>query len=147
MFEWRGREQGRADGQADARLNRPRRPRPNLLTAVLSNSYRDEYLIAYKDHYDGQRLQEEREQAHELAQKSNLIAGNAVPKDQMFERGWREGFAGKDTPPKGLSHDQIKTYERGHRLGSQHREYEMANQLRQKSRHQHSHGAQGNRGR
>lgn len=147
MFEWKAREQGRADGQADAMLNRPRRPRPDLFRALISNQYRDTYLIEYKCQYDYQRREEEAAQARDLIEKSHLIAGESVPDDRIFERGWRDGFDGKDTPPKGLSHDQIKTFERGHRIGRQQREYKMAEELRQRSQNQHLSGPQAIRGR
>jgi len=66
-----------------------------------------------------------------------LTSGENVPRDQVFERGWHDGYEGKYTPPKGYSHEELKTYERGHRSGQQHREWDLAKRLRQKTQHQH----------
>ena len=136
--EGNGSDDGRRDAEFDGGHGLPCRPRPRLLPSLVSDRYRLAYMASYKQTYDYWLRQMEQEAARELAQNSKLIAGENVPRDQVFERGWRDGFDGKDTPPKGYSHDEIKTYERGHRSGQQHREWDLANRLRQRSRHQHS---------
>ena len=143
MFDWEGRDKGQRDGMFDAQLNRGRRPRPRLHLALLSDGYRDAYLVAYKNAYDNVQREIEYERAKELAENARLVSGSTVPKDQRFDQGWRDGYDGKDTPPKELSYDELRTYERGHRLGAQQREYDRANQLRQNARHQNRANAQG----
>ena len=103
-------------------------------SSVISDRYQQVYLSSYNRTYDCWQRQKEDEIARELAQNSKLITGEQVPRDQVFERGWRDGYDGKDTPPKGLSHDEVKTYERGHRSGNQHREWDLAQRLRQQTR-------------
>lgn len=132
-----GSDDGRRDAEFDTGHDFARRPRPRFLSSLLSDRYRLAYMAAYKQHYDYWLRRKEEDISRELAQNSKLISGEQVPKDQVYERGWRDGFDGKDTPPKGLSHDEIKTYERGHRMGRQHREYELADQLRKRNRQQH----------
>lgn len=129
--EHQGSEDGRRDAEFDAGHDFSSRPRPRFLPSLLSDRYRLAYMAAYKQHFEFWRRRNEEELARELANNSKLISGDQVPKDQVFERGWRDGFDGKDTPPKEFSHDDIKTYERGHRMGSQQREYDLANRLRQ----------------
>lgn len=143
MFEWDGRDKGRRDGVNDALLNRTRKPRPRLHLALLSDVYRDAYLVAYKNAYDDVQRENESERAKELAENARLVSGSAVPKDQRFDQGWRDGFDGNDTPPKDLAYEELRTYERGHRLGAQQREYDRANQLRQNARHQNRANVQG----
>lgn len=136
IAEHDGSAQGRRDAVFDTAHDFPRRPRPRFLPSLLSDRYRLAYMAAYKTHYDFQLQRNEEKIASELAQNSKLISGEQVPRDQVYERGWRDGFDGKDTPPKEFSHDEIKTYERGHRMGRQHREYALADQLREQTRHQ-----------
>lgn len=129
--EHQGSEDGRRDAEFDVGHDFSSRPRPRFLPSLLSDRYRLAYMASYKQHFENWRRLKEQELARELAENSKLISGDQVPKDQVFERGWRDGFDGKDTPPKDLSHDAIKTYERGHRMGAQQREYDLANRLRQ----------------
>lgn len=143
MFERDGRDKGHRDGMNDAQLNRARRPRPRLHLALLSDTYRDAYLVAYKIAYDQTLRGVENQRTLELAETARLASGSTVPKDQRFDQGWRDGFDGKDTPPKGLTYEELRTYERGHRLGAQQKEYDRANQLRQNARHQNRANAQG----
>ncbi len=135
---WKGSDDGRQDGDFDASQGLPRKPRPRFLSSLLSDHYRKAYMSAYRQAYDRECRQRESHISNELAQHSKLISGDQVPRDQVFERGWRDGFDGKDTPPDSYSHDEIKTYERGHRNGRQHREWDLANRLRERNRHQHS---------
>ncbi len=135
---WKGSDDGRVDGEFDAMHGTARKPRPRFVSSLLSDRYRHAYMAAYRAAYDRGIRESERKLANDLAERSRLISGEQVPRDQVFERGWRDGFDGKDTPPKGLSYDEVKTYERGHRQGRQHREWDLANQLREKNRHQHS---------
>jgi len=132
-----GSSDGRRDAAFDTGHDFPRRPRPRILPSLLSDRYRLAYMASYKQHYDFRLRRKEEQIGRELAQNSKLISGDQVPRDQVYERGWRDGFDGKDTPPKEMSHEEVRTYERGHRMGRQHREYELANQLRQQSRHKH----------
>lgn len=134
--ERQGSDDGRRDAEFDTGHDFSRRPRPRFLPSLLSDQYRLAYMAAYKQHFDNWSRLKEEELARELASNSKLISGDQVPKDHVFERGWRDGFDGKDTPPKDFSHDDIRTYERGHRMGRQHREQELAYQLRQRNRHQ-----------
>lgn len=131
-----GSNDGRRDAEFDVRHEAACRPRPQFLRSLLSDRYRRAYMNAYKYHHDLQMRSKERTIAKELAENSKMISGEQVPRDQVYERGWRDGFDGKDTPPKEFSHDEIKTYERGHRMGRQHREYALADQLRKQTRHQ-----------
>ena len=132
--ERRAREDGSRDAEFDAGNDFPRKPRPRLLSSLLSDRYQQVYLSSYNRTYDCWQRQKEDEIARELAQNSKLITGEQVPRDQVFERGWRDGYDGKDTLPKGLTHDEVKTYERGHRSGNQHREWDLARRLRQQTR-------------
>lgn len=134
--ETEGSEAGRRDAEFDTGHDFPRRPRPRFMPSLLSDRYRLAYMASYKQHYDCWTRYKEDEISRELAKNSKLISGEQVPRDQVYERGWRDGFDGKDTPPKEFSHDEVKTYERGHRMGRQHREYALADQLRKQSRHQ-----------
>ena len=143
MFERQARQKGERDGRADAELLRPRRPRPSLLLALLSNGYRDAYLVAYKNAYDRMERRFESQRSNELKQSARLIDGARLPANHSFDRGWRDGFDGKDTPPERLSYDDLRAYERGHRLGAQQRDYERSNQLRQSARHQNRARSQG----
>ncbi len=135
--ELNGEDDGRRDAEFDVGHDIKRRPRPRFLPSLISDRYRLAYMASYRRHYDCWLRRKEEEFSRELAQNSKLISGEQVPKDQVYERGWRDGFDGKDTPPKGLSHDEIRTFERGHRMGRLHREHELADQLRQRNRHQH----------
>lgn len=132
-----GSSDGRRDAEFDTGHDFPRKPRPRLLSSLLSDRYRLAYMAAYRHHYNIRMRHKEEQISRELAQNSKLILGVQVPRNQVYERGWRDGFDGKDTPPKEFSHEEIKTYERGHRMGRQHREHELDTQLRQESRHQH----------
>ncbi len=133
---WKGRDDGRRDGEFDASYGITRRPRPRFVSALLSDRYRHAYMAAYRRSYDDWCRRNEDQIAMELAGRSKLISGEQVPRDQVFERGWRDGFDGKDTPPEGLNYDDVKTYERGHGKGRQHREWDLAHKLREKNRHQ-----------
>ncbi|SUZ33988.1 hypothetical protein ROE7235_03769 [Roseibaca ekhonensis] len=135
--DYDGRSDGRRDAEFDTGHDFPRKPRPRFLPSLLSDRYRLAYMASYKRHYDFWLRNKEGEISRELAQNSKLISGEQVPRDQVYERGWRDGFDGKDTPPKELAHEEIRTYERGHRMGRQHREYELADQLRKQSQRQH----------
>ncbi|WP_306046588.1 hypothetical protein [Nioella sp. MMSF_3534] len=130
----RGQRDGRRDAELHCANNLPRRPNPKLVASLLSDRYRLAYMTTYNRVYDYRQKRNERAIDRELAQNSKLITGEQVPRDKMFERGWRDGYDGKDTPPKGLSHDEVKTYERGHRSGNQHREWDLARRLRQQTR-------------
>lgn len=143
MFERRGREQGQRDGINDAQLHRPRKPRPSLRLALISDGYRDAYLVSYKQAYDHMERRQENLRANELRQDGRLLQGSQVPTNHRFDQGWRDGFDGKDTPPDGLSYDDLRAYERGHRLGAQQRDYQRSNQLRQSTRHQNRVRSQG----
>jgi len=132
-----GSSEGRRDAEFDTGHDFPRKPRPRFLSSLLSDRYRLAYMASYKRHYDLLLRRKEDDISRELAQNSKLISGEQVPRDQVYERGWRDGFDGQDTPPKELAHEEIKTYERGHRMGQQHRAYELADQLRKQSRRQH----------
>jgi len=132
-----GSDDGRRDAKFDTAHDLPRKPRPRFLPSLLSDRYRLAYMASYKRHYDFWLRRREDKIGRELGQNSKLISGDQVPRDQVFERGWRDGFDGKDTPPKEMSHEEVRTYERGHRMGRQHREHELAHHLRQKSRHKH----------
>lgn len=135
--ESRGYHDGRQDAEHDALQDLPPRPRPRFLPSLISDGYQREYAMAYKKTYEAQRRYRERRLAEELAQASKLIAGSQVPKDRAFEQGWRDGFDGKDRPPSGLTHDDLRAYERGHRHGSQTREFELKQRLRRQPRRQH----------
>lgn len=135
--ECQGRDDGRCDAKFDAEHELSSRPRPRLLPSLLSDRYRRAYMTSYKHHFDTRRRRKEEDLSRELAANSKLFPGDQVPKDQVFERGWRDGFDGKDTPPKEFSHNDIRTYERGHRMGRQHREYEISDKLRKENRQQH----------
>lgn len=130
----RGREDGGHDAELHCANNLPRKPTPKLIPSLLSDRYRLAYMSSYNQVYDYWQRQNERAIEQELAKHSKLISGDQVPRDQVFERGWRDGYDGKDTLPKGLSHDEIRTYERGHRSGNQHREWDLATRLRQQPR-------------
>ncbi len=136
--DWKGHDDGRNDAEFDVAHYVSRRPRPRFLPSLLSDSYRIAYMTAYRQSYDRALRRQERDISQELAARSKLIGGDQVPRDRVLERGWRDGFNGKDTVPKGYAHEEVEAYERGHRLGKQHRDFELANQLRQRSRHQHS---------
>lgn len=125
---------GRRDAEFDLEHRFARRPRPGFFACLLSDRYRQTYIAAYHQTFDIGLRHREEDISRELAQNSKLISGDQVPRDQVFERGWRDGYDGQDTPPKGYSHEEVKTYERGHRSGTQHREWDLANRLRQQGR-------------
>ena len=136
MFEARACQEGKTDGQADASLGRPRKPRPSLTLSLISKRYRDAYLVHYKRAYEHQQRIEERAQAEQLAKTARLLSAQELPKDKRFEQGWRDGFSGKDTPPAQITHEELRAYERGHRLGARHRDYERAKELREMTQSQ-----------
>jgi hypothetical protein len=94
-------------------------------------------MAAYRQAYESALRRFEQEIASELAARSKLISGEQVPRDRVFERGWRDGFDNKDTLPEGYMHTEVEAYERGHLMGKQHREAELAQQLRGRNQHQH----------
>lgn len=134
---WFAYDHGRRDADFDARNGDTPNPRPRFLHSLLSVAYRDAYLRAYHHAYDLFVRRLERQTAQDLAQNSKLIAGEQVPRNKVFERGWRDGFDGKDTIPDGFTHAEVKVYERGHHLGKQYCESELRRQSRTKTRHQH----------
>ena len=116
-LKWKGKEDGHRDGEFDASNGLDRKPRPRFMSSLVSDGYREAYMRAYRYAYDQCIRSWETEVAQQLAQNSKLISGEQVPRDQVYERGWRDGFSGKDTPPGDYRHDEIRIYERGHRKG------------------------------
>lgn len=88
---WKGGSDGRDDGEFDAMHGAVRRPRPRFISSLLSDRYRHAYMAAYRDAYDRWIRGSERHLANDLEKRSKLISGEQVPRDQVFERGWRDG--------------------------------------------------------
>jgi len=145
MFEGLGQKDGIVDGRADAMLNRPERAKPNLTMAVISAGYRDAYIAAYHSGYRIQRVREDRSAVEKLNKQVLSKKLNPGKTDQLFEQGWKDGYAGEDMPPKSLNPDQLAAWVRGQKIGFRDREYERARQLRQKHNHQSKIRSQGNR--
>lgn len=133
---WQGHHDARGDAEFDVSHEIPRRPRPRFFPSILSKQYRVAYMSAYRRAYESALRRFEQEIASELAARSKLISGDQVPRDRVFERGWRDGFDNRDTLPDGYEHTEVAAYERGHRIGKQHREAELAHQLQNRNRHQ-----------
>jgi hypothetical protein len=147
MFEGSGHKDGIADGRADAALSRPERARPNLTMAVISTGYRDAYIAAYHSGYRIQRAQEDRNAVEKLNRQDLSKRPDIDKADQLFEQGWKDGYAGKSEPSKSLNPDQRPAWDRGQKIGFRDRDFERARQLRQKTHHQSQTRSQGNRGR
>lgn len=145
MFEGLGQKDGIADGRADAALNLPKRAKPNLTIAVISTGYRDAYIEAYHTGYRIQRSHEDRNVVETLNRQVASKKLTPCKTDLFFEQGWKDGYAGKDAPPKSLCQDQKTFWYRGQKIGFRDREYERARQLRQKTHHQSQARSQGNR--
>ena len=144
MLERKGRDQGRADGRADAALNLVKRPRPDLALAVMFAGYGDAYLKTYGAAYGAQRRVEEQQKSNQLVRKvPKPQMAKSTPRDRIFERGWKDGYDGKEKPTWRLSENDKAIYQRGYMIGQRHRDYERAEQLRQSTRHQNLHRTQG----
>ena len=94
-----GSQDGRRDAEFDTGHDFPRKPRPRFLRSLLSDRYRLAYMASYKQHYDFWLRRKEDDISQELAQNSKLISGDQVPKDQVYERGWRDGFGRRYLDP------------------------------------------------
>ena len=137
MFEGKGRDQGDADGRADALLNLARRPRPDLILAILFTGYRDAYLKNYRITYDAARRAGEYQRSDQLRKQVRTAQTNHTTlQDRIFERGWKDGYEAREQDTQGLSKDDKASYQRGVNLGQRHREYEHADQLRKVAQHQ-----------
>lgn len=147
MFEGLGQKEGIADGRADAMLNRPERAKPNLTMAVVSTGYRDAYIVAYHSGYRMGRAHEDRRAVDALNRQDTSKKLTPGKSDQLFEQGWKDGYAGKDTPSQSLTLDQRTIWDRGQKIGFRDREFERARQLRQKHNQQSRVRSQGDRGR
>ncbi|RUS63674.1 hypothetical protein EGN72_03255 [Pseudorhodobacter sp. E13] len=132
---WDGHHDARNDAEFDVAFDLPRQPRPRFLKSLMSTQYRVAYMAAYRQTYNHALRRHEDGIAYELSCRSKLIPGEQVPRGRVFERGWRDGFDGKDSIPDGYSHTEVETYERGHSVGKQYRELELTQQSRQRSRH------------
>ena len=145
MFECHGREQGTADGNADAALRLPARPRPALMMAVTFPGYRDGYLSAYRDAYRTRSWQEDRQHAERLAGRIGNQAvqhGSTLKQrtiDRVFEEGWQHGFHGKASAVNKLSGsaEEVDAYTRGYRIGVRDRDYARARDLRREHQRDH----------
>ncbi len=144
MLEHKGRDQGLADGRADGALNLPKRPRPDLALAIMFAGYRDTYLKNYGPAYVAQRQIEERLVSEQLKAKPiRSTVQKTTLRDRMFERGWKDGFNGKEAATWRMSEADKMRYQRGHAIGQRHREYDRAEQLRKSHRHQNLQNTQG----
>ncbi len=139
MFERHGRNQGQRDGAADAALNLPARPKPDLIMAVAFPGYRDSYLAAYGDAHRARRWREERRRAEELSGAASPAkqSAKASQTGRAFDQGWRDGYDGKaGKPPRAPEH--LEAYRNGHRLGVRDRGYARARELRRERAQDHS---------
>lgn len=150
MFEKRGRKDGERDGRLDAKESYARDSRPNFSLALAFNGYRDSYLTAYRDAYNRQswinsKLTDQKElakqEAHKISKETKIPP--ALQKSE-FERGWADGFNGKEAEPS--SPNQIKDgkgadqhYLHGYKIGSRDRDYARARELQK----QHQREARG----
>ena len=142
MFERHGQDHGRRDGNADAALARPARPRPDLAVSLLSSGYRDSYLQAYRDAHRARTWHEDRLRGEQMASRQQKVAGRGKAfttsrNDQAaFDRGWHDGYDGKPAkaPTEPSSAD---AYGRGYRIGTRDRDFARAKELRRKMQQDH----------
>lgn len=141
MFERRGRKEGERDGRLDGKDKFARDPRPRLQLALISNGYWHAYLLAYDQAYKRQqwineRLEDQKQLSKQEAQKVSKEAKTpAELQKSEFERGWGDGYHGREVAPS--SPNQIKDskgadhhYLRGYKIGNRDRDYARAKELR-----------------
>lgn len=150
MFDQHRAHQGRADGEADAALGRPSRPRPDLLFAVAFSGYRDTYLSTYRDAYRQRMWQEERLRSEGMATRAHPkpTVRRTNPRSALrrevvaFDAGWRDGENGAEASPAKAARtpEETAAYARGYRIGVRDRDFKRAKQLRAQKARDHDRG-------